>query len=335
MMLASSTRADAKRNDLVIMKNGDRLTGEVKKLEGGVLYVDLDYVSGSVGLDWTKVEKVNSTGTYQVVMESGARMAGTIAKTPEKEAPGKDFQVQTVTGPTESPAAKVVEIQSQKQNFWRQLTGSIDLGYSFSSGNSETQLNSDASVNYLTTRWTLSNSYNASFNGQPGSSKTNLLEVQSLDGIFLNRNSSLLLVTDFLHSTQQQLDLRSTFGGAYGGYFIRSNKTEFGWLGGSVYTHENFSSAASRPSDQNIEALAGIYYQQFHFDRYSINAQLLVYPGLSDYGRVRATGKTSLTVKLSNNFHTDFSFWDNYDSEPPTTAKKNELGISNNIGYTF
>ena len=42
--------AQAKRKDLVIMiKNGDRLTGEVKKLEHGVLYVDLDYVSGSVG----------------------------------------------------------------------------------------------------------------------------------------------------------------------------------------------------------------------------------------------------------------------------------------------
>src|SRR5271167_66909 len=41
--------AQAKRKDLVIMKNGDHLTGEVKKLEQGVLYVDLEYVSVWIG----------------------------------------------------------------------------------------------------------------------------------------------------------------------------------------------------------------------------------------------------------------------------------------------
>src|SRR5277367_2369891 len=69
--------AQAKRKDLVIMKNGDHLTGEVKKLEHGVLYVDLDYVSGSVGLDWLQVEQVQSTGGFQVILENGSRMSGT------------------------------------------------------------------------------------------------------------------------------------------------------------------------------------------------------------------------------------------------------------------
>ncbi len=72
--------AQAKRKDLVIMKNEDRLTGEVKKLEHGVLYVDLDYVSGSIGLDWLKVERVQSSGGFQVVLKNGERVAGTIEK---------------------------------------------------------------------------------------------------------------------------------------------------------------------------------------------------------------------------------------------------------------
>ena len=32
---------------------------------------------------------------------------------------------------------------------------------------------------------------------------------------------------------------------------------------------------------------------------------------------------------------TDFSFWDNYDGQPPLNAKGNELGISYSIGWTF
>src|SRR5437879_3520081 len=72
----------AKRRDLIIMKNGDRLTGEVKKLENGVLYVAFDYTSGSIGLDWLQVEQVQSTGGFQIVMKNGNRMSGTIEKLP-------------------------------------------------------------------------------------------------------------------------------------------------------------------------------------------------------------------------------------------------------------
>jgi hypothetical protein len=48
--------AQAKRHDLVIMKNGDHLSGEVKRLENGLLYLDTDYVSDSIQLDWFQVE---------------------------------------------------------------------------------------------------------------------------------------------------------------------------------------------------------------------------------------------------------------------------------------
>jgi len=335
LMLSLCLTAQAKRKDLVIMKNGDHLTGEVKKLENGVLYVDLDYVSGSVGLDWLQVEKVNSTGTFQVAMKNGQRQAGTIAKLPEKDAPGKDFEVNGPTGTLSTHAPDVVEIESKKKNFWRQLTGSIDVGYSFTSGNSQTQTDSDASVNYLSTKWQTTNNWTASFNGQPGAPKTNLLEFQTFDGAFLNRNSVIFGIGDLLHSSQQDLDLRTTLGGGYGGYFKRTNTAVLNWFSGVVYAHENFTATANQPADQNIEALLGLAYQRFHFDRYSLQSQLLVYPGLSDAGRIRTTTKTIFSVKLANNFHTDLSFWDNFDSEPPSTAKRNELGVSTSLGWSF
>jgi hypothetical protein len=43
--------AHAKRKDVVIMNNGYRFTGEVKRLENGLLYVETDYVASSIGLD--------------------------------------------------------------------------------------------------------------------------------------------------------------------------------------------------------------------------------------------------------------------------------------------
>src|SRR5580704_18721591 len=72
--------AKVSRKDVIIMKNGDRLTGEVKKLENGVLYVQTDYFSGSVGMDWLQVERVVSIGGFQVTLRNGERAAGTIEK---------------------------------------------------------------------------------------------------------------------------------------------------------------------------------------------------------------------------------------------------------------
>jgi hypothetical protein len=307
--------AEAKRKDLVIMKNGDHLTGEVKKLEHGILYVDLEYVSGSVGLDWLKVERVQSSGGFQVVLKNGERVAGTIEKVTAAEAPDKDFAIHAAQGDVRAAAPDVITVQSQKRSFWRQLTGAIDFGYNFTSGNNQTSLSADANANYLSTKWFAGASVDSSFSGQSGGSSSNLLEVQTLDGRFLSRNSFLMSLGDFLHSSQQDLSLRTT-------------------LGGGVYTHENFESN-DQPGDQNVEALLGLQYQMFRFDRYNLQSQLLIYPGLTDAGRIRVTTKTTFSIKLVNNFHTDFSFLDNFDSSPPFNAKRNGLSVSNSLGWTF
>jgi len=55
-----------KRHDTIVMKNGDRLTGEVKRLEQRVLYIETDYLSGSVGLDWLQVEKWKARRTSRL-----------------------------------------------------------------------------------------------------------------------------------------------------------------------------------------------------------------------------------------------------------------------------
>lgn len=335
LLLCVGATAKVSRKDVVVMKNGDRMTGEVKKLENGVLYVSTDYFSGSIGVDWSLVDRVESTAAYQVTLQDGKRATGKIEKVPADEAPGKDFEVAGPNGKIQTAAPEVVNIASSKRNFWRQLTGSIDTGVDFTSGNNQTSVTSDANVNYLATKWFGGASFNSSFGGQSGASKTNLIETQTLDGLYLNRNSFLVGLGDFLHSSQQDLSLRSTFGGGYGRYIVRNNLNTLAWLAGIAYTHENFAVEAARPSDQSVEALLGAQYALFHFDRYGLQSQLLIYPGLSDAGRIRTTTKTTFTMKLSNNFHLDFSFWDNFDSRPPFNSKGNELGVSNALGWTF
>ena len=325
----------AGRKDVVIMNNGDRFTGEVKRLQNGLLYVETDYVSGSIALDWSQVQSVKSTATYQITLDHGQRMEGKIEKVSSEKPEAEDFLVRATTEEVHVSSTAVVSIESTKSTFLRKLQGSIDFGYSFTSGNSQSTLNLDTSAAYKTPGWEVTTSFDSTFSGQSGSSKTNREDSQTVFSKFLSRNSSVQALSGFLHSSQQDLTLRATLGGGYSRYFKRTTNSNFSWLGGVVYVKESFNTAGDQVSDQNLEAVVGLRYNLTRFNFGAFDSQVLTFPGLTDAGRLRLTTNNSLTIKLRNNFHLAFTLWDNFDSQPPPTARKNELGVSTGIGWSF
>jgi len=327
--------AQAKRKDVVVMNNGDHITGQVKRLQNGLLFVETDYVSGNIGLDWNQVQSVQSTATYRIVLNNGQRLEGSIEKQSGEKAETEDFLIREATEEMQVPSVAIVSIDTKKPTFWRELQGAIDFGYSFTSGNSQSTFNADTSAAYQTPGWKAATSFDSTFGGQSGASKTNREDLQTTFAKFLNRNSYALALSDFLHSSQQDLTLRTTLGGAYGRYLKRTTNSNLSWLGGIVYIHESFDTAAGQPSDQNMEAVVGLQYNFVRFNFGEFDSQVLIFPGLTDAGRVRLTTNNSFTIKLRNNFHLAFTLWDNFDSRPPTTAKRNELGMSTGIGWSF
>jgi putative salt-induced outer membrane protein YdiY len=327
--------AQAKRKDMVVMNNGDHFTGEVKRLQNGLLYVETDYVSENIGLDWNQVQSVQSTATYRIVLNNGKRVEGKIEKGPSDKGKPEDFLIQEATEEVKVASASIASMETTKPTFWRQLQGNIDVGYSYASGNGQSALNTNTSAEYATPAWEAATSFDTTFSGQSGASKTNREDVQTTLSKFLNKNSFLVVLSDFLHSTQQDLTLRTTLGGGYGRFLKRTTNSNLAWLGGVVYLHESFDTTAGHPTDQSAEAVVGLQYNLVRFKFGEFASQVRVFPGLSDAGRIRLTTDNSATIKLVNNFHLQFTFWDNFDSRPPVAARKNELGISSGIGWSF
>jgi len=327
--------AKALRKDIVVMSNGDHLTGQVKRLENGLLYVETEYASGNIALDWSQVKSIESTATYRIVLNNGHRLNGKIEKRSVEEAKGPDFLIHEANEEVEIPATDIASLDTVKPTFWRQLQGSIDVGYSFTSGNSTSTLNASTSAAYKTPVYEVATSFDSTFSGSSGSSNTNREDLQSSYYRFLNRNSFVAGLSDFLHSSQQDLLLRTTLGGGYGRYLKRTTSSNLSWLGGLVFAKESFVTRTGRPSDQNLEATAGVEYTYIRFNFGEFDSQLQVFPGLTDAGRIRLKTNNVVTIKLRNNFRFNVTFWDNFDSQPPSTARKNELGISSGIGWSF
>src|ERR1700692_121044 len=82
------------KTDSLVMKNGDRMTCEVKGLDAGVLYVSFDYIDGTASVDWSKVGRLESKQLFVVKTEDGSVYTGTL-RTPETSG-GRPVRIQVV-----------------------------------------------------------------------------------------------------------------------------------------------------------------------------------------------------------------------------------------------
>jgi hypothetical protein len=64
-----------KKIDVIVMENGDRMTGEINRLDSGVLRVELDYVDGTISCQWLKVPRVESSQLFKDALKQLERGA--------------------------------------------------------------------------------------------------------------------------------------------------------------------------------------------------------------------------------------------------------------------
>ena len=115
--------------DVLVMKNGDHLTCEIKQLNSGVLYVSLDYATGTIALDWKEVVRVKSKHLFHVQTEDGSRYNGTLVTV---EAPcGRPVKIEVVEAPeqqVEVEQSQIVTICQTAQSFWQRFNGAMNTG---------------------------------------------------------------------------------------------------------------------------------------------------------------------------------------------------------------
>ena len=88
----------------------------------------------------------------------------------------------------------------------------------------------------------------------------------------------------------------------------------------------------------SVEALGGVSYEAFRFDspKLDLTASGIVFPSLSQSGRVRFDGNAKFRFELLSDLFFNITVFENYDSKPPTqTGAKNDFGITTSFGWSF
>ncbi len=331
MVCAAQVRA--RNDDVVILKNGDRMTGEIKGLQRGELKFKAGYMAESVRLDWSKVERLESRGRFLILLVDGKLFTDSIGLIASNET--DNFVIGNDKNAVRVRQLEVFRLMPVETTFWKRLEGTVDLGFNYTSGNDQYQTQFAATAKYLKGDHLVTASVESVFSGQNEGSSTSRREFTLDYRKKISRNWYVGGLFDLLSSDQQSLDLRTTLGGFVGRNLKQTERTRFSVFGGLVGTREDYSVVVDQARDSNADALAGVDFETFRFKTTDVRSTVLFYPSLTIPGRVRVQATSSVRFELFKDLTWGFNVYENFDSKPPLRADKNDLGISTTLGWKF
>ena len=106
-------------DDVVVLKNGDRLTGEIKGLQRGELRIKSDYMAEAVRLDWAKVERLESKSTFMIWLVDGKLVTDVMRLLPTNSYEVPNFIIGSSDQTIRVPQLDVIRITPADRRFWK------------------------------------------------------------------------------------------------------------------------------------------------------------------------------------------------------------------------
>jgi hypothetical protein len=329
LLATTASPALAQKADVVTLLNGDKITCEVKLLDHGRLTVSTDDL-GMIYIEWLKIVSVATKGTFQVETSSGLHLLGRLATSQ----PGS-LAVVSDTAPVVVDMNTVVSIAPIGRSFWSKLDGSLDVGTSYTQSSGVGQLNVNGSVTFRRPSLQMSLTGSSYFTHQEGADNTSRHNLQFSSARSILKQSLWMALAAIDRNQELGYDLRSTVSAGVGHYFVRSNRAIL-VLGGGLSVNEELP--VDGEGVENLDGLISFRYSYFTYDypKTDLSFSTDVFPGLSQWGRVRVEFNSTMKREIVHDFTVGLTVYDSYDNKPPTAeARKNDVGITFTIGYTF
>jgi hypothetical protein len=323
------------KTDVLVMKNGDRFTCQVKGLDEGVLYVSLDYAVQTISVQWSKVARLESKQLFIVRLQDGTVYRGTL-KTGETHA-DQPVKIQIPEKDVEIDTSQIVGVIETSENFWQRFNGLLNFGVIYSKGNQSTQYNFGSQAEYLRERWSAQANLNSTLSSSSGSSAStrNLLDLSG-NHLLPWKNYFYAGLGNFLQSSSQSIVLQTTIGGGLGRYLKNSNRAKISVIGGIAWQGTDYQPSKVPIGTQNLAtALIATDVNLFKFNKTDLSLTATLFPGLSEPGRVRFNTNATYYIKLFSNLSWNFSFYGNWDNRPPVGFSGSDYGSSSGLSWTF
>jgi hypothetical protein len=323
----------AQKNDTLYFRNGDRISGEIRKYKYGYLTYKT-YGVGTVDVKYDKISTFFSRKSFDIIMKEGSRRFGSFDTSNVDQV----VKIITTNDTLLTPFIEIVEFTPIKKRFWSRLSGSIDLGFSYTKANTISQLTFSSDVKYTERNYLV---------------RMNLYSLNSIqtnqDNLRTQKNDATLYYYRRLRgnwlgfgsgSAEQNselgLQLRLQTGAGIANEIIHTNSNNL--ITGVGFFYNSETSTDTTGQRINYDLSASVQYRLFLFHRpeISLTSTLYVFPSLSVKNRYRLNYDIDFQFKIIADMYLSFSFYINYDSKPPSTGSAtDDYSFTSSFGYKF
>ena len=318
--------------DEVLLKNGDRITGEITVLKGGELHVKVPYSGETVKVKWDSIQAVSSDKPLTLRMTDGSEIKGTLEIT-------EDGFMRIVSEATDPVVVR--DLGSVQEINVPSITyrGNVSAGAGYTTGNTETvsaNLDGLFVARSKRQRLTLRADWNYAEDKGEESAKNASGSIKydffPLEKFYTYVNSSLE------YDRFQDLNLRSTVGAGLGYQFFETSRTDLSGELGVSYVNEDF-----RPTPEDPDPDRG-----YAAGRWSVNLDYKVIPGkinlfhfhegyfgFEDLSNLVIRSRQGVRFALLKGFFTSFQVNVDFNNAPVGTNRKADTALIFGLGYAF
>ena len=324
--------AIAQKTDTIVHINGNVFTGDFKKMVYGVISYKIDGM-GTVSLEEVKVNTIKSKKQFEIKMKNGSIYFGSI------DSSGIDRKVNILVDNQRELVSieDIVEVYPIKRRFWMRTSGDFSLGVNYSKGSDIATIAFSGNLNYRKKRsYFYLNWYN-----------NNTFQGDSVTASNADAELAWQRLVKKKWSTQVALGAGQN---SELGTKLRINLNVIGLrdisynIWNRLYAGAGLSIARETPYDDSGETndLAGLFQVVWKVYKYTnpkvwVDSNISFLPYLTNSGRYRTVFNLNPKVSIfSDNFKIGFSFYYNFDSEPPSASSSSvDYGINLQLTYSF
>jgi len=333
LFASPGTASAAPKTDVVVLHNGDRLTGEVKSLEHNLLKFSTDTM-GTIYIEWDKIASVKSDQYLLLEGSDGARYYGQLAQ-------GEgDARLRVRTAPDKPPEAVKMDAVVRAQPIVGgraidRLDGYVSAGLDIAKANDRrsTDFAAGLSTRSKVREWSIDATVNLTDDSSGETSERHTLRANYRQ--FRRGREFYLGFGSFERNTELDLNLRTLAGAGLGRFFVQSNRAEWGGAIGLAYSHENYTGGETFDS---IEAVLGTSFSIYRYDfpETDIAGTLSLLPSLTESGRYRAEADLRAKYEFVDDLYFELKVYGSYDSQPPLAdSEQSDYGLTTSLGYSF
>jgi opacity protein-like surface antigen len=323
--------AFSQKTDTIIHINGNVLTGEIKRLDYGIVTYKMDGM-GTISFETDKIRTIRSGKQYEIRLVNGINYFGTL----DTIGTGRKVKIVISNNSNIVSIDSITDLYPIKQNFWLRLSGKFSLGLNYTKANKTGNFDFNGQINYRKRRSEFSFNWNNTINTQKdtiSSSKEDIMIGFKRD---IRNKWAMNFLSGINRNSEMKLDLR-LYLTASANYDLIINHRNRLYSGVGLSTNREWSNGDSL-SVNNQELFLTANYKLFKYlsPKFDVSTDLTFFPSLSTKGRLRVEYNLSTRLELFNDFFLGINYYYSFDNKPLNSdASHQDWGISTTISYSF